>query len=100
MWGPSCEAANCCASQPATFKCYLAAPRNPITRSSASRAHGQSRHGLMRIFVSGASGFVGTAVVRELVDRGHVVSGLARSDRAAAAVEAVGATVVPGDVDD
>jgi nucleoside-diphosphate-sugar epimerase len=54
----------------------------------------------MRVFVSGASGFIGTAVVRELIDRGHVVSGLARSDRAAAAVEAAGASVVLGDVDD
>jgi nucleoside-diphosphate-sugar epimerase len=54
----------------------------------------------MRVFVSGASGFIGTAVVRQLVDHGHDVLGLARSDRATAAVEALGASVVLGDVDD
>ncbi len=54
----------------------------------------------MRIFVTGASGWIGSAVIPELLDAGHKVVGLARSDTAAAAVAARGAEVHRGGLDD
>jgi nucleoside-diphosphate-sugar epimerase len=54
----------------------------------------------MRIFVTGASGWIGSATVEELLAAGHEVVGLARSDASAAALEARGAQVRRGDLDD
>jgi nucleoside-diphosphate-sugar epimerase len=54
----------------------------------------------MRVFVTGASGHIGLPVVEELLGAGHQVVGLARSDDSAARIEASGATVRRGDLDD
>jgi nucleoside-diphosphate-sugar epimerase len=54
----------------------------------------------MRIFVTGASGWIGSAVVPELISAGHQVLGLARSDASAKAVADMGAEVLRGDLND
>lgn len=53
----------------------------------------------MRVFVTGASGWIGAAVVPELIAAGHQVLGLARSDSATSAITAAGAEALHGDLD-
>src|SRR3984957_6557952 len=55
---------------------------------------------LMRVFVTGAAGFIGTATTMELIANGHEVLGLARSDDNAKALEKLGAAVHRGSLED
>ena len=54
----------------------------------------------MHFYVTGASGFIGSALVSDLLDAGHTVTGLARSDTSAAALEQAGVRVHRGSIDD
>jgi len=54
----------------------------------------------MRVFVTGASGFIGSLVTKELIGAGHSVLGLARSDESAAQIKAAGAEVQRGSLQD
>jgi nucleoside-diphosphate-sugar epimerase len=67
---------------------------------SHRRSGGTTKETSMRIFVTGASGWIGSALVPELIGAGHQVLGLARSDASAKAVADLGAEVLRGDMND
>ena len=73
----------------------LSAPAPPLPRAPSL-----TRSSSMRVFVTGGTGHSGSYIIPELIAAGHEVTGLARSDTAAAALSALGAKVRRGDLED
>src|ERR1017187_2390003 len=80
----------------------LSASTSPAERTRTAISSGASltRSSSMRVFVTGGTGHSGSYIIPELIAAGHEVTGLARSDTAAAAVSALGAKVRRGDLQD
>src|ERR1700677_925363 len=78
----------------------MAATDIHATLMSVTAIHRLPGGSLMRIFITGASGWIGSAVVAELLGAGHQVVGLARSAESADALRSAGAEVQRGDLDD